>query len=117
MIFICPAEARMSLLSSLSSYWRTHAFAQTQTTGRIAVTVKDEQGAVIAGAAWRRCRRRLTIGRSGPSHHNAPTLGDRQRAGFVERNDFTTMLFGCTPAGIIVSSPYSPGSSLRGLRF
>jgi hypothetical protein len=32
-------------------------------------------------------------------------------------NALTATLFGCSPAGIMVSKPYSPGSSFRGLRF
>jgi len=35
---------------SLILFAGTHVFSQTQTTGRIAGTVKDEQGAVIASA-------------------------------------------------------------------
>jgi len=35
----------------------------------------------------------------------------------VIMNDFTTILFGWTPTGIIVSREYSLGSSLRGRRF
>src|SRR5882762_11383688 len=34
------------------------------------------------------------------------------RTGPVNRNDLTTMLFGCTPTGIMVSREYSVGSSL-----
>ena len=34
-----------------------------------------------------------------------------------DMNAFTTTLFGCTPAGIIVSKEYSLGSSFRHLRF
>jgi hypothetical protein len=32
-------------------------------------------------------------------------------------NDFTTIPLGCMPTGIIVSSEYSVGSSLRAVRF
>ena len=39
-------------------------------------------------------------------------------AGFVSKNDFTTMLLGCKPTGIMVSREYSPGSNfLLGRRF
>ena len=41
----------------------------------------------------------------------------RDSAYFVARKVFTTIAFGCTPTGISVSSEYSLGSSLRGLRF
>src|ERR1700741_333975 len=39
------------------------------------------------------------------------------RTGPFSMNAFTTILFGCTPTGIMVSREYSLGSSLRGLRF
>src|SRR5215468_2681978 len=39
------------------------------------------------------------------------------RIGPVSKNDFTTILFGCWPTGIIVSREYSVGSSRRGLLF
>src|SRR6266550_1034214 len=38
-------------------------------------------------------------------------------AGPVNRNDFTTMLLGCWPTGIMVSREYSLGSSFRGFLF
>ncbi len=38
-------------------------------------------------------------------------------AGLASTNDFTTILFGCTPTGIIVSREYSLGSSLVRARF
>ena len=41
---------------------------------------------------------------------------NRPYFGAGSMNAFTTMLFGCMPAGTIVNRPYSPGSNLRGLR-
>ncbi len=43
-------SAHVAIVVSVILLAGAHAFAQTQTTGRIAGTVKDEQGAVIAGA-------------------------------------------------------------------